>query len=427
MTMASTGMGPLEVGAHVVIVGGGPGGVGTALALKSLERELGRRVDITLFEGKVFAGERHFNQCAGVLSPPIDAILEESLGIPFPRHLIQREITGYVLHSDTRALPLTSGDPPSHAVRRVRFDEYMLEQARLRGIRVVPSRVTDLELHPDHVFVYSDSGSLRADLVVGAFGSDDGAAAVFERATSYRAPRFLNSIVTKIHPRPEFINGFGDRIHAFLPSTPGIEFGAVTPKGNHLTINIAGANVTDDTMRAFLDHRQMRAVVPCLSDPQNEKDLVFFKGRFPISPAREFCGDRYVIVGDAAGLVRPFKGKGVNSAMLTGTWAARTLMTTGISARASREYLRSCRVITDDLLYGRAMRAVAIGLSKSRTLDVVMRLAEHDEQLRHALFGAVSAHCTYRSILGELVDLRWLARMSGLLVRLTLGRLGPAK
>ena len=33
---------------------------------------------------------------------------------------------------------------------------------------------------------------------------------------------------------------FGNRIHAFLPTSPRIEFGAITPKGNHLTINIAG-------------------------------------------------------------------------------------------------------------------------------------------------------------------------------------------
>jgi flavin-dependent dehydrogenase len=405
------GLGPLDHGARVVVIGGGPGGVGAALALRNLARQMGRAVRLTLFEGKVFAGEQHFNQCVGVLSPPIDRILQDSLGVPFPRHLVQREITGYVLHSDRHAILLESDDPPAYSVRRVQFDDYLLEQARAGGIQVITSRVTDLEFHADRVIVYSESGNSEADVVVGAFGSDDGTAVVFERATDYRAPRFLSSIVTKIHPRSEFMNAFGNHIHAFLPSASGVEFGAVTPKSNHLTMNIAGERVDARMMDDFLRSRAVQSVLPRLDDAQGEHDLAFFKGRFPISQARAFSGDRYVIVGDAAGLVRPFKGKGVNSALLTGTWAARTMLTAGISARAFREYHQACRDITDDLPYGKAMRGVAIGISKWHLLDAVIALAEQDAHLRRALFDAVSAHRTYRAIVRGMLDARWLARM----------------
>lgn len=412
---SSNSLGPLQNGARVVVVGGGPGGVGAALALRNLARQMGREIRITLFEGKVFAGEQHFNQCVGVLSPPIDRILQDSLGVPFPRHLIQREITGYILHSDDRAILLESDDPPAFAVRRVQFDDYLLEQARAAGIEVVTGRVTDLEFHADCVIVYSESGNSKADVVVGAFGSDDGTAVVFERATDYRAPRFLNSIVTKVHPRPAFMDAFGNCIHAFLPSTAGIEFGAVTPKSNHLTMNIAGERVNAGMMDGFLRSRAVQSVLPRLDDTQGEHDLVFFKGRFPVSQARAFSGDRYVVVGDAAGLVRPFKGKGVNSALQTGTWAAQTMLTAGISARALRAYHIACRDITDDLPYGKAMRAIAIGMSKWHLLDTVIALAEQDARLRHMLFGAVSGHEMYRAIVREMLDARWLARMGFLL------------
>jgi flavin-dependent dehydrogenase len=418
MSSSSDALGPLGDGARVVVVGGGPGGVGTALALQNLARQMGRAIRITLFEGKVFAGEQHFNQCVGVLSPPIDCILEDALGIPFPRHLVQREITGYVLHSDRRVVVLESDDPPAYAVRRVQFDAYMLEQARAQGIEIVTSRVTDLEFHADRAIVYSESGNSEADVVVGAFGSDDGTARIFERATNYRAPRYLSSIVTKIHPRAEFMNQFGNSIHAFLPSINGIEFGGVTPKGNHLTMNIAGARVNTDAMRMFLRSPAVQAVLPCLDDAQGKRDLTFFKGRFPISQAREFSGDRYVIVGDAAGLMRPFKGKGVNSALLSGMWAAQAMMRHGISARALREYLVACRVISDDLPYGKAMRALVIALSKARLFDLVVALAERDAQLRHMLFGAVSAHQTYRKIVKQMLDARWIARMVWLICAL---------
>ena len=92
------------------------------------------------------------------------------------------------------------------------------------------------------------------------------------------------------------------------------------------------------------------------------------------------------MVGDAAGLVRPFKGKGVNSALLTGTWAAHALLAAGISSHALRQYRGACREITGDLPYARGMRALAIALSKSGFLNVIIKLAERDARLRRALF-----------------------------------------
>ena len=418
----NSSLGPLTDGARVVIVGGGPGGIGAALALKNLARQMHRAIQITVYEGKVFAGEQHFNQCSGVLSPPIEQTLQDGLGVAFPHHLVQREITGYILHSDRRAILLESNDPPSYAMRRVQFDNYLVEQARARNIRIVNGRVTDIEIHADRVIVYSESGNDQADVIIGAFGSDDGSAVIFERATDYRAPRFLTSVVTKLHPREEWMNQFGNHIHAFLPATRGIEFGAVTPKGNHLTINVAGEFVNAQMMDRFLHTPATQAVLPCLDDAQGDQDLRYFKGRFPFSQARAFSGDRYVIVGDAAGLMRPFKGKGVNSALLTGTWAARAMMTAGISARALREYHRACREITDDLPYGKSFRLLTIALCKTQLFDVVITLAAQDARLRRMLFDAVSAHHSYRSIVAKMLDARWLARMTWLLARLPLQR-----
>lgn len=415
---SSSGLGPLSDGSRVVVVGGGPGGVGAALALDKMARQSGRSLQITLYEGKVFANERHFNQCVGVLSPPIDRILADSLGVAFPRHLIQREITGYILHSDNQYLLLESGDPPAYAVRRIQFDDFLLEETRRRGITVVSSRVTDLEFHADRVNVYSESGNCEADVVIGAFGSDDGTGVVFERSTRFKRPHFLSSIVTKIHPDASYMDAFGSCIHAFLPSARGIEFGAVTPKGNHLTINIAGEDVDSTTMDDFLHSPAPRDILPCLDGPHAKGDMVFYKGRFPISQARSFFGDRYAIVGDAAGLVRPFKGKGVNSALQTGIWAAESCLRSGISARAFQYYARACRDITDDLPYGKAMRTVAMVVSKWRLLNHILALAEHDDRLRRALFDAVSAHKSYRSIVRSMLDPRWVATMGVKLVTL---------
>lgn len=395
-------LGPLQDGARVVIVGGGPAGAGTALALHRLSAQLGRRLRITVVEGKVFQGEQHYNQCAGVLSPPLPELLAQ-LGVPFPRHLTRGVITGYMLHVNGRALLLDGDEHPSIALRRVQFDAYLLDQVRKRGIRVHTARVTDLEFHADRVVVYTDNAPLEAEVVVGAFGLDEGTAALFRRAVGYRPPRALSSVVTKYHPGEEGMRVFGAHvIHAFLPAHPRIEFGAVTPKGNHLTINIAGAQVDASLMTDFLQAAEVRAVLPNLNptSPLDPADLRFFKGRFPRSLAHRFYGNRFVLVGDAAGLVRAFKGKGVTSAVQTGIRAAETMLHHGISRRAFEQHYRQANQdIIGDLPYGQLMRWLAVYGTQLGLMRPVMAAAERRPELQAALFGAVSGHDPYRRVL----------------------------
>lgn len=400
MTTGKINLGPLPEGGTAVIIGGGPGGTATAISLKQGAQALGRNIHVVLVEGKQFSGEHQYNQCAGVLSPPIADILEHDLGIPFPYHLCQRSITGYVLHTPRRQVVLDGEVEPSLALRRVQFDAFMLEAATQRGIEITQARVTDLEFHPDRVVVYTESSQLTADVVVGAFGLDEGTAAIFHRAVGYRLPPSLSSVVTKFHPDETFMTEFGNRIHAFLPATPRIEFGAITPKSNHLTINIAGKEADANLMDAFLSFPEVRSILPCLEkiDPAHPDDLSFFKGRFPSGLAQKISGDRFVMVGDAAGLVRAFKGKGVTSAVQTGIRAAQVILRNGISTDAFRAYHTANQDILEDLPYGHFMRLLTIVASRFGLMDLALIAAETDPSLREALYNAVSGHSPYKPI-----------------------------
>lgn len=400
MTPGNIDLGPLPDGGTAVVIGGGPGGTATAISLKQGALTLGRNIHVVVVEGKQFSGEQHHNQCAGVLSPPIADILEIELGIPFPHHLSQRTITGYILHTPQRQVVLDGEAEPSSAMRRVQFDAYMLEAACERGVEITQARVTDLEFHPDRVVVYTESSQLTADVVVGAFGLDEGTASLFRRAVGYRPPPWLSSVVTKYHPGDAYMANFGNRIHAFLPATPRIEFGAVTPKGNHLTINIAGKAADANLMDAFLSFPEVRSVLPCLenSDRSTHNDLCYFKGRFPSGLAHKFTGDRFVMVGDAAGLVRAFKGKGVTSAIQTGIRAAHVILREGISSDAFQAYHTANQDILEDLPYGHFMRILTIAASRFGLMDYALIAAETDPSLHQALFNAVSGNSPYKPI-----------------------------
>ncbi len=404
-------LGPLLAG-HVVIIGGGPGGTACALALQRRSAELGRAIQVTIVEGKQFVGEMHYNQCVGVLSSSLPALLDQSLGVKFPHHLCRNSINSYVIHTAREQIKLDE-DQPSCCLRRVQYDEYMLDAVKQRGITVVPARAVDLEFHDDHAVVYTDNSPFEADVIVGAFGMDEGSSSMFSRLTAYRPPRALSSIVTKYHPTPKAMETFGSSIHAFLPVNTRIEFGGITPKGNHLAINIAGNAVDADLMEAFLDMPEVHAVLRTTHDGHatNPIDWQFYKGRFPCSQARGYYGDRYVLVGDAAGLVRAFKGKGVASAVTTGIRAAETILTNGISEKAFLNYyLTANQDITHDLPYGQVMRRITIFLAHYRLLDPVIRAAQHSPQLRSALLDAVSAHAPYQHVIRQ--SLEWNVIMS---------------
>ena len=137
--MRNTGKGPLMDGGRVVVIGAGPGGTATAIALKRGAHALGRNVGVTIVEGKQFLTGQHYNQCSGVLAPPIIDLIEHELQIRFPHHLCQRIITGYILHTARRSIILDGDNEPLVALRRIEYDAYMLEAARQCGIEVIPA------------------------------------------------------------------------------------------------------------------------------------------------------------------------------------------------------------------------------------------------------------------------------------------------
>ncbi len=398
-------MGPLQSGQTVAVLGGGPAGTGFAIALKNLAAWKGIDINVILYEAKRFAGGKHYNQCTGVLSPPIMDILENRLNIPFPHQLVQKVIDGYVLHSDSKKILLEGDDKPSYALRRITFDDHIMRIAAERGVEIVEARVSDVEFHSEGVQIYSDAGSSKADLLVGAFGIDEGSIALMEKATRYRAPGYLSTITTKIHPGEEFMKQFGTKIHAFLPSIREIEFCGIVPKANHLTVIIAGKDVTSHSMDKLFQHPEVRSVLPENLD-ETIRELHYYKGKFPTTLASHFYGDRYICIGDSAGLVRPFKGKGINSGLLTGYYAANVAVDYGISERAFMHFRKSIKEIENDLFYGRVLRIMTLVASNYKLLDPVLKLAEKEPSIKSALFHCVSSQKYFKEIFKESVSLR---------------------
>ncbi|MEK6765447.1 MAG: hypothetical protein AABY49_04365 [Planctomycetota bacterium] len=403
--LANKGLGPLEDGQTVVVIGGGPGGTSCAITLSRLAKRRNIDLNIVLYEGKDFGKDEQFNPCVGVLSPPIEEILERDLGIPFPRDLVLEKIPGYYLHSDDEDIKLEGDGEISCAVHRILFDNYLIHCAKDAGVKVIHARVTNIDVEPSGVMVYSERDNRRADVVVGAFGLDEGACKVFETATRYQTAPYMSTILTKFYPEKEEMEKFGNCIHAFLPSLRGIEFGAITPKIDHLDINIAGSKVSWRWMDNFLLMPQVTKVLPSNFAIQRH-ELFYSRWQFPTAPAKNLFGDRYVTVGDAAGIIRAFKGKGVNTACITGIKAAQVMMDVGISKEAFKDYYNSFSYITGDLPYGRIIRMLATFSSHFGLFSPMIQLAKEDKKFRMAFFNSVAGSKMFKTIIFETISLQ---------------------
>ena len=390
-------------GKTIGVIGGGPGGSATAIRLMRLSRERDLGIRVVLLEGKDF--ERHHNQCVGVLSPPAEEILRDGLGIELPYEIFKRQIHGYRLHAGGKEILLVGPHQAlaTYTVRRVMFDRYLLSCAEKEGVEVYRSRVTGIDFPKGkrkQVFLYTESGMFKVDVVVGAFGLDDGMVDIFETATKGRYSRpskFIQTYIVKIHADSTFIERkLGSIIYAFLfpPGLPNLEFGAITPKGDHIIVNVAGANAAVEDIYAFLSLDIVQEHLPPVSIDSQE----VYRGKFPGAPAQGAIGNNYLTVGDATGWLRPFKGKGINMAMETGIQAAETLVNHGISLASFRRYEDVTEPLRDDYAYGTWMRNLCKIGEIAGTLGTVLSMAKVDQRIHDALFNAVSGHDSFKNI-----------------------------
>ncbi len=388
----------------VAVIGGGPSGSSAAIRFIRRAKEEGLRPRVMLVEGKDF--EVHYNQCAGVLSPPIEDILLKELRIELPYSLFKRQIRGYRLHAGEKEVLLVGEHKfgPTYAVRRVNFDRFMLEKAASVGAQVVRSRVTGLEFIKDEgnrrVVIYSEEGTFVADYVIGAFGLDDGMLDIFESSTGTykRAGKFMTTYVTKfLTERKTIEKKLGDIIYAFLypSSSRKIEFGAITPKGDHVIVNVAGDGISIGDFLKFLSQENVRKYLPSL-EPDPAK---IYKGKFPSSPAKGVTGEGYIVVGDATGFLRPFKGKGITTAVQTGIYAADTIIENRMTGIKLKMYEEKCKELMKDYFYGSAVKVLTRVAKSTGTLGSIIEASKMNRELYDALFNSVSGHDSFRNIL----------------------------
>jgi geranylgeranyl reductase family protein len=313
----------------VIVAGAGPAGSAAAIALA----RGGQRVLVC--EAQEFPRDK---VCGDFLSAVAIGQLQ-ALGVTVRSDLAGANIVrNAALYLDGRHL-ITSRFPvvqewrsPGRVLPRAALDAMLAAKARAAGATILEKhRVIDFKVRPNAVEVTARTGSaelkLRARALIGA----DGSASVISRRL--RGTDQLDGD-RLIAIRGYFCGVHGPAARADLhfarESFPGYCWLFPTAKGE---ANVGVGMIletlppSNDQLRALL----MRAIRDdaALDGRLRGAQMVGKIAGWPLTtynPRLAVAGDRVLLAGDAAGLINPLNGEGIQYALQSGQWAAETLV-----------------------------------------------------------------------------------------------------
>ncbi len=362
---------------NVVIAGGGPSGTFSGILLSEYASKKDIPLNITILEKKDFIkeGPGGCNLCAGVVSSSLLDKLSE-INIKLPKHVIRREVHGYVLKMHNESLELEdknkhiacvyrgNGPRKSDQKRIISFDYFLKDAAVKRGVNFVNTKVTSIKPPSsleEKVKIHTESPGkgnrdvYEADLLIGALGMQ-GAHILEKAGFGYRKAETVRLAQVEVPMEEKKINKiFGKYIHTYPFCIPGIRYIAITPKRRYITVTAISINLADkenditirgklkeflDGFHNFLDDKTIFGIAG-KKDAQKgikimEEPTCTCVPHIPHGNSRQPYGDRIVVVGDAA-YSRLYKN-GIEAAFTTADMAARTALEYGCSKKDFRKH-----------------------------------------------------------------------------------------
>ena len=334
--------------------------------------------------------------CGGIVSESLVQLLATE-GINLPSSVVQRGIDSYVLHMDVgtvrieptrrekRIAAVHRGAGPRGVVesRWHSFDAHLLDLAKGRGAQVRAERVEGIDRDGGKPRITTKKGTSSGyDLLVGAVGVNTGALKLFEEmGAGYRAPGTTKTYICELFLGERTIKTyFGNAMHMFLLNLPRLEFAALIPKGDYVTMVMLGTGIDKSLVEAFFSAPEVRKCFP--SDWSPPADFCRCSPAINISAAVKPFADRMVLIGDS-GVSRLYKD-GIGGAYRTAKAAARTAVFEGVAEEDFRKgYLPVCRSLSMDNGIGKVVFGITSLIQKTTVLRKgLLRMTAAEQESR---------------------------------------------
>jgi flavin-dependent dehydrogenase len=423
----------LQHGSRVAVIGGGPAGSMFSDFLLRTTRRLGIDIELDIFEPRDFkyCGPARCNHCGGVVSESLVQILGTE-GIVFPDEVVQRGIDSYQMHMDVGDVEISApmlekriaavyrgnGPKNSELAKVSSFDHHLLERAIAAGATLHRQMVTDVVTSESHPRLRCADGSEGTyDLLVVASGINTTLLRIIEESgCGFRRPRGLKSFVCEFAVGREFIEAtLGNSMHVFLLDIPRLQFAAMIPKGEYLTMVLLGDNLDEELIETFVNTEEVKSCLPQGEVPTNICQCFPRLNEFH---ARRPFDDRLVFIGDA-GVARLYKD-GIGSAYRTAKAAANCVALHGISRLDFKQYYwRACRDIVFDNAIGRLVFGFCHVLQKVKFMRRgVLRMTRIEQEcpgayphMSSVLWDVFTGSAPYREVLLHVMHPGFICRL----------------
>lgn len=371
-------------GLDVAVVGGGPAGARCAYLLA----RTGARV--TIFD----PSHPREKPCGGGVTGRALALVSDM--VPGCR-------LAPIRHARFGQATVPLDDDALVVASRASFDAALFDAAERAGATVIRSRVIDLIVDPSGTQIVTATGRHRASLVIGS----DGANSLVRRRVAAPFRRDQLSIATGFYAHGVTSD---EIVIEFVDDPPGYIWSF--PRPDHLAIGIcaqADAGLTAEALRRRASHWFARSGIA--HDPRR---LVPYSWPIPSLSQEGFAhlpltGDRWLLLGDAAGLVDPITREGIFFALQSADAAAAACSGTS-PGDTYRDRIHED--IVPELMLAARLKA---GFFTPPFVRLLIRGLERSAAIRSVMADLVAGRQSYRTLKWRLLKtfelrLAWDAR-----------------
>jgi len=313
----------------VIIVGAGPAGCTSALALSESS------LNVALIDKSTFPRDKI---CGDVLSPDVVGQLQKlpvdfsSFINDFNEKLECKAVRFVAPNYAFSDISLVNYDLSGYISPRIDFDNFLFEHTKkCKNVTIFEGQeISSINESPEEITVLMKNGeSLQSPIILGS----DGAQSFVKRALQKEKPD-KNHYCAGIRMYFEGVTGFSDlnavELHFYNELLPGYFW--IFPLPNNR------ANVGIGMLSSFVSKKKInlkQELTSIINTHPNVKDrfknatIVDDAKGFPLplgSKKRSISGNRYLLLGDAASLINPLSGEGIANAIRSGRVAAEHIL-----------------------------------------------------------------------------------------------------